>query len=129
MEETNHIEQYSPALCFNLPKKSKVGVSLQKFYDEIAVYESEILRYRKNKPQKKQKSNFEDQSKEELMKTAASLQQENIDLRQQSEKLARQVVKLKDSTSNMYQSIEVAKESLPEQIREAKVSQVLLEDR
>ena len=85
-----------PNLFMHLPRKKTVGPLLQKFYDEIGRYETELARLQEveTKSKKAMSSAIKDESGR---KTAEILVQENTVLREELAKLSRKLARAEDA--------------------------------
>lgn len=114
-----------PALYMRLPQRTAKGILLQKFYDEIAKYESELTRLQQYEAQSKRV--MQEAVKDETGRAAVlQLQRDNELLRQEVEKLSKRVAQLNTAIQSV--PLQHRETQLPPGLKLCQVRQVKEEE-
>lgn len=118
------VTEYLPCVRFDLPRKNKVGDALQKFYDEIAKYESKLT----DQNTKTWTSNPEVKKNKDLRDEIKALKSTNKELVDQVSALTQQLNREQKSLSRASRALD-SQQALPDNAKIGRVEQVDLKRR
>ena len=118
------VDDYLPCLCFELPRKNRIGPTLKSFYDEVSRFDTKAKDGKCNDSQKA----AEKQTIRKLKEKNSALETENHELEQQVVELTRQLSAEQRSLSRASKALD-SQQVLPANARLGRIESIDLKQR